>query len=106
MAVIDTAPPLTVGATYQAQSLPGVAVRLVGFTTTTDEVVDLVCTDDHDHDRDCYLLDVEEVVDTDTAIAVMVGDDRRHHVPTDELTPLTGDDFCPGCGQTGCGHYR
>ena len=35
--------------------------------------------------------------------AVMVGDDRVHLVDVDDLTVISDEDYCPGCGQTGCG---
>lgn len=36
-------------------------------------------------------------------IGVMVGDDYRHHIDPDDLTLISEDDYCGGCGQIGCG---
>lgn len=36
--------------------------------------------------------------------AVMVGDDRVHEIDVDDLTEISEDDYCSGCGQIGCGH--
>jgi hypothetical protein len=35
---------------------------------------------------------------------VMVGDDSLHAVEVDQLTVISDDDYCGGCGQIGCGH--
>jgi hypothetical protein len=35
----------------------------------------------------------------------MVGDDRVHVVDVDDLTEISDEDYCPGCGQIGCGAY-
>ena len=46
-----------------------------------------------------------EPYDSDSQVtAVMVGDDRTHVVDVDDLTEIEEDDYCHGCGQTGCGH--
>lgn len=42
----------------------------------------------------------------DWFVCVMVGDDREEEFDQDDLTLLDEDGYCPGCGQTGCGHYR
>ena len=34
---------------------------------------------------------------------VMVGDDRIHIIDPDDITPIADEDYCSGCGQTGCG---
>ena len=41
---------------------------------------------------------------TGNVVCTMVGDDRRFVFEPEELTPLTEDDYCGGCGQTGCCH--
>lgn len=48
--------------------------------------------------------DVEGIPDPTKAIVIMVGDDQRYTVDTDELIPIDEDDFCGGCGQIGCAH--
>jgi hypothetical protein len=37
---------------------------------------------------------------------VMVGDDREHIVDATDCTPISKKDYCPECGQMGCGHGR
>ena len=37
----------------------------------------------------------------DEIIAVMVGDDRRHRIDRDDVTVISEDDYCAGCGQLG-----
>ena len=62
-----------------------------------------------------YVLGWETEADEDTewsgcevrtgrVLAVMVGDDVRHRVNEEDLTPLPSDEFCHSCGQVGCGH--
>jgi hypothetical protein len=48
--------------------------------------------------------DVEEYEDTDRAVVVMVGDDHKHIVDTDELEPIPEESYCHVCGQMGCTH--
>ena len=47
------------------------------------------------------------IIDPDGGIGPvirMVGDDRDFEVYPEELTHVTADEFCGGCGQIGCGH--
>lgn len=44
-------------------------------------------------------------VPTGRVIMVMVGDDARHSIDPADCTVLPDDDYCPGCGQVGCGAY-
>ncbi len=37
-----------------------------------------------------------------SAVVVMVGDDREHRVPFDDLEKIEEAEFCGGCGQIGC----
>lgn len=53
-----------------------------------------------------WICEPEEVELEDWFVCTMVGDDREHIIDVDDLEPLDEDDFCPGCGQTGCGHYQ
>lgn len=43
---------------------------------------------------------------TGRILAHMIGDDRTFTFEPDELTPIGEDDYCPGCGQVGCGAYH
>lgn len=42
--------------------------------------------------------------DRDNIWAIMVGDDREHKVPVEDLTLIAEDDYCGACGQVGCTH--
>ena len=55
----------------------------------------------HDRFRGIALR-VSAVYKNGNSEVVMVGDDQRHLVPTDELTALDRDDYCGSCGQIGC----
>jgi hypothetical protein len=44
-------------------------------------------------------------VETGMVLMVMVGDDRRHVIDPEDITELSDDDYCPGCGQIGCKAY-
>lgn len=43
-------------------------------------------------------------VDHENVRMVMVGDDREHIIPVEDLTPLEDEDYCGQCGQIGCTH--
>ena len=43
-----------------------------------------------------------EEYETGRLVVVMVGDDRRHVVDADDVSPLDADRFCSDCGQIGC----
>lgn len=45
----------------------------------------------------------ESVEDPSQVICRMVGDDRDFTFDRDDLTPISDDDYCAGCGQIGCG---
>lgn len=47
--------------------------------------------------------DVDKCTDhDDCVIAVMVGDDFKHHVNSSDVSELPADDYCSICGQIGC----
>jgi hypothetical protein len=84
---------------------PRIAYYLLGWATEwTEESYELDCDSethvfDRVHDDYCYLYNKPEQYDrTDQVIAVMVGDDRQHVVNVEDLTEISGDDVCPGCG--------
>lgn len=41
---------------------------------------------------------------TGKVLCVMVGDDEKHWIDPDDLTPLEREDYCGVCGQIGCMH--
>lgn len=46
-----------------------------------------------------------EQEDETKAVVVMVGDDREWIVDVDDMEEISGEDYCPGCGQIGCNCY-
>ena len=97
---------------YTVAGMPGVAFYLTGWVQAeTPESWDVCCDDDsveHDHDygHGCYAYGEPELVDDYGMVrAVMVGDDREHPVDRDDLTLISDEDYCGGCGQTGCKAY-
>lgn len=82
--------PLDFDARYRIESMPGVAFWLKGYAQIPDGFPDYAMAD--------------YVDDPDRVVAVMVGDDREHTIDVSELTKISEDDYCPGCGQIGCGH--
>lgn len=102
---------LDMEARYSVATMPGIAFYLLGPVVKLvwpDPV--LICeSKDCDHytpDGECYAHPEEpdEVVDESRYRAVMVGDDRVHEVDVEDLTLISPDDYCGGCGQIGCGH--
>ncbi len=73
---------------YVVSGYKGIAFYVLGWETEPDE--------------DTHWSGYE--VRTGRVLAVMVGDDHRHRVDPEDLTPLAEDKFCHTCGQIGCGH--
>lgn len=92
---------------YTVSWCRGVAFYLLGWATETIEPEPfLICDDeDHDHDGECFAYpdEVETRERDDMVRAVMVGDDTVHLVDVDDLSKISEDDYCGGCGQIGCG---
>lgn len=84
---------------YSVDGYRGIAFYLVEYAA---EVIDGY--EDCDDDGMWWYVEPEVVEDRSRVIAVMVGDDRRHTVDIEDLTPLSDEDYCSGCGQIGCGH--
>jgi hypothetical protein len=91
---------------------PGVAFWVIG-AETEDRVIEPdwdTLRDDHGNpmDADVWWPDESDIetVDTGRLLVRMIGDDRDIAVHPSDVHPLESDGFCPGCGQTGCGHYR
>ena len=95
-------------ARYTVAGYRGIAFYLAGYAAEwTEEEWVLVCEDSEcDHDGDCYLYsEPEEIERSDRVRAVMVGDDRVHVVDVEDLTEISEEDYCAGCGQVGCKAY-
>ena len=74
--------------TYRVRQYPGIAFYVLGWETEPDD----------DTEWSGY------EVRTGRVLAVMVGDDRRHALDPDDLTPLDRAAYCGVCGQIGCAH--
>jgi hypothetical protein len=66
----------------------GIAFYVLGWETAPDE--------------DTEWTGIEER--TGQIVVVMVGDDAKHVVDVDDVTPLERGDYCGSCGQVGCTH--
>jgi hypothetical protein len=51
-----------------------------------------------------YDYEADDEVETGWHLVVMIGDDHKHRVDYDDMSPLAEDAYCDGCGQIGCGH--
>lgn len=71
---------------YSVEHMQGVAFRVLGWETEPDE--------------DTEWSGIENR--TGKILAVMVGDDYRHRLDPEDLTPLERREFCGACGQIGC----
>jgi hypothetical protein len=85
---------IKIGDVVRVRGFSGIACRFVGHPVEQDEM--------WDDEAEEYVPD--EHVRADQAIVVMVGDDHRHTVDMDDLSPLPRRDYCGECGQIGCAH--
>jgi hypothetical protein len=91
-------------ARYKVAGWPGVAVRIHGWPRKWVPCLCLCVDDDgNEYEEECGDGDWEDDVG-DRIIVVMVGDDAKHTVSVDDLTPIGELDYCHECGQIGCGH--
>ena len=81
----DRFPPAT---RYRVRGSPGIAYRVLGWEAEPDEDTEWSGYENR----------------TGNVVAIMVGDDRRHIVEPDDLTPLDELAYCAECGQIGCAH--
>ncbi len=74
---------------YKVKGWPGIAWRVYGWETKPDE--------------DTEWTGIE--ARTGKLLAHMVGDDKQFAFDPGDLTPIA-EEYCPDCGQIGCGHGR
>jgi hypothetical protein len=79
-------------ARYAVAGYDGIAFYLRGFHVEYGDVYD-------------EWEEAEPIEDPSMVRAVMVGDDREHIIDVDDLTMISEDDYCDGCGQIGCGWH-
>lgn len=82
---------------YAVDGYDGIAFYLRGYATTVVET--------EFEDEGQWYYDQATISDPNFVRAVMVGDDRVHIIDVDDLTPISEDDYCDGCGQIGCGWH-
>lgn len=90
---------------YRVERYKGVAWRISGYKqklTTESHWV----KDQYGDDLHVELGEWEDDIDSGVVLAYMVGDDRLFEIDIDELIEITEDEYCPGCGQIGCGAYH
>jgi len=76
------------GERFRVDTYPGIAFYFHGEETYTEG---------YDF---CY----EDEIPTGNVIMIMVGDDYKHIVDPDDVSPLSEDEYCHECGQIGCMH--
>lgn len=86
---------------YAVDGYAGIAWHAIEHPTTW-AYVDVFYEDENGDE--VWFTDGEEVTDYERVVCIMVGDDRRFEFEISELTAISEDDFCAGCGQIGCGH--
>jgi hypothetical protein len=74
---------------YAVESYPGIAWQVLGWETEPDEDTEWSGFENR----------------TGQVVAVMVGDDRHFVFDESEIKPISGEDYCPECGQMGHSHY-
>lgn len=73
---------------YTVRGYRGIAFAVLGWETEPDE------------DTEWSGMETR----TGRVLAVMIGDDYKHSVDPDDLTPIAREEYCGVCGQIGCGH--
>lgn len=93
---------------YSVKGWAGIAFFIWGFPKRWEPYVGFEL--DEDGEEVEVELDEGEWVEQDETcgrvLVVMVGDDKKHEVDVEDLTQIEEEDFCPSCGQIGCGHGR
>lgn len=89
---------------YTVRQYRGVAFQVYGWELEygTEWVTDE--TAEPDENGELPMCEEEYERRTGMVIAVMVGDDYKHKVDPEDLTPLDREAFCGECGAIGCTH--
>jgi hypothetical protein len=94
---------------YKVEGHLGIAWRLQGYAKEwTEESWEFVGEDGDDpEDQDNYIYhEPEEIEDRTRVVAIMIGDDREFTFDVEDVTPISEEEYCPGCGQIGCKAYE
>jgi hypothetical protein len=85
-------------AAYKVEGYRGIAWYVVGY------VKDIQVNPVYDEDDEYTGFDDwEEVEDRSKVVCIMVGDDRKFTFDIEDLAKLNEEEYCPSCGQIGCG---
>jgi hypothetical protein len=91
MEFVDARNELDLDTAYRVEGWgSGIAWHCLGYVMIRDE----------DYEWSGYEYPNEEWVRM-----VMIGDDRVFEIELSEITPISDDEYCPGCGQIGCKAY-
>jgi len=93
-------------ARYSVAGWKGIAFYIYGYPQKWEP-----CTyfGEDENGDEIEIDDIEEGEWVDDAqsgrvLVVMVGDDKKHEVDVEDLTPIDDLDYCLSCGQIGCTH--
>lgn len=75
---------------YQVKGWSGIAWRVLGWETEPDQDTEWTGMENR----------------TGKVCARMVGDDKMFSFDPEEVSELKEEEYCPECGQIGCGHGR
>ena len=97
---------LDLDARYAVRGWKGIAFRIWGFPQVWEPNTALVVDDEtgEESEEDTGEGEWIDGEDHGRVIVVMVGDDRKHEVDTEDLTKIDEDAYCHSCGQIGCSH--
>lgn len=89
---------LDMNARYSVKGFSGIAFYIYGYPKIWESFSFF------DEYLDMEIGDGEWVEDKESGniLVVMVGDDHKWTVSTNDLTELNNADYCHGCGQIGC----
>ena len=94
---------LDFNARYSHPRFKGIALRISGYPKVWVPYTSLEIDDDgNEYEEDSGEWKLDET--SGSIYVVMVGDDYKNLVDVSDLTVISEDDFCDGCGQIGCGH--
>ncbi len=98
--------PLNLDARYTVRGWKGIAFRISGFPRRFEPYTALAIDEETGEEYEADTGEgewIEQDSSCGRVVVVMVGDNRKHEVDVEDLTPLAEDAWCSDCGQVGCG---
>ena len=83
---------------YDGEAFPHDAYRVRGYSGVAFTILGWEMEEDEDTEWTGMLARSGKV------IGVMVGDDSEYTIDPEDISPLSDEEYCGGCGQIGCGH--